>query len=167
MSFFEQYRMNMPIIAPSLALLTRWHMESLFVSERTWDTVLYGAPAAKSAVPRHADADEPFDPNDETSEAAVAWWLQWADYYVFPHVILFDSWAHLAEILRDVDLAAVSAAMREHNAREERDIVAAWRDVLGALPSRAARAASDAALAGKTFEERMDAIYGRGAWADY
>lgn len=167
MSFYEQYRMGIPLIAPSRALLTRWHMESLFVSERTWDTVLYGAPAAASALARHADADEPFDPNDETSAEAVGWWLQWADFYTFPHVILFDSWAHLGEVLAGVDLVAVSTAMRAHNDRQAADVADAWAGVLRALPPRAERDASDAALDGLGYDARMDAIYGKGAWADY
>jgi hypothetical protein len=167
MSFFEHYRAGVPILAPSLALLTQWHMDSLFVSERTWDTVLYGAPASASVLPRHADADEPFDPNDEPSREAVAWWLQWADYYVFPHVLLFDSWEHLAELLRGADLPAVSRAMLAHAGALEAQLAQEWGSVLRALPSRQARAEADARLAGLGFDERMDAIYGKGKWAEY
>jgi hypothetical protein len=167
MSFFEHYRAGVPILAPSLALLTQWHMDSLFVSERTWDTVLYGAPASASVLPRHADADEPYDPNDETSREAVAWWLQWADYYVFPHVLLFDSWEHLGELLRGADLPAVSRAMLAHAGALEAQLAQEWGSVLRALPSRQARAEADARLAGLGFDERMDAIYGKGKWAEY
>ena len=39
--------------------------------------------------------------------------------------------------------------------------------VLRALPSRQARAEADARLAGLGFDERMDAIYGKGKWAEY
>jgi hypothetical protein len=78
MSFFEQYRMGLPIIAPSLKLLVRWHMEHWLVSERTWDMTREGRRGTGSALPRHPDAAElPYDPNDDTDEVAVAWWLQW------------------------------------------------------------------------------------------
>ena len=167
MSFFEQYRMNIPIIAPSLTLLTRWHSESLFVSERTWDTVLYNSPADKSVLPKHADADEPFDPNDEGNIEAIRWWLQWADYYVFPHVILFDSWADLTEQLKTIDLAAVSAKMKVANVRIEKNIVNEWTDVLKQIPSRAVLEESDRVLNGMGFDDRMNHIYGKGEWAEY
>lgn len=167
MSFYEMYRMGIPQIAPSLALLSRWHMESLFVSERTWDTVLYSAPASSSVLQRHADADEPFDPNDETSAEAVAWWLQWADFYTFPHVVLFDSWAHLAELLATVDLAKVSADMRAFNEKQEAEIAGAWAGVLRAIPPHAERVSSDVALESMDFTARMNAIYGAGEWAQY
>jgi hypothetical protein len=167
MSFFEQYRMGIPIIAPSLSLLTRWHMESLFVSERTWDTVLYNKPASKSVLPRHPEADEPFDPNDETSEEAVRWWLQWADYYVFPHVILFDSWADLTEKLNTVDFEKVSADMKEVNERTEADIRVAWTDVFSALPAHQDLLEADKRIETMGYDQRMDFIYGKDQWANY
>jgi hypothetical protein len=167
MSFFEHYRAGVPILAPSLQLLTQWHMETLFVSERTWDTVLYSAPAAGSALPRHAEADEPFDPNDETSREAVAWWLQWADYYVFPHVILFDSWEDLARKLQGADLAAVSRAMLAHARAQEAELAQLWAGVLRGIPTQQQRAEGEARLAGLGFDQRMDAIYGKGKWAEY
>jgi hypothetical protein len=43
-----------------------------------------------------------------------------ADFYTFPHVILFDSWEDLVTKLQTTDLRAVSAAMQEHNARQVR-----------------------------------------------
>ena len=165
MSFFEQYRMGIPIIAPSLTLLTRWHAESLFVSERTWDTVLYNKPSKSSVIPRHADADEPFDPNDEENPEAIRWWLQWSDYYVFPHVILFDSWSHLTEILETIDLEAVSAKMKIANANIEEDIMSAWTDILKNIPISSHSETDEIKNMG--YEERMNHFYGIGKWADY
>jgi hypothetical protein len=167
MSFFEHYRMGVPLLAPSLELLTRWHMAHGMVSERTWDTVLANAPAGGSVLPRHPDADEPFDPNDEHSEEAVRWWLQWSDFYVFPHVILFDSWEDAAQKLAAVDLTAVSRSMRAFSDEQEAAVKEQWAGLLRGLPSRAERDASDARLAGLTYDQRMDAIYGAGAWAQY
>ena len=194
--------MGIPLLAPSLRLLTQWHMQFGMVSERTWDTVLAGAPARGSVLPRHPAADEPFDPNDEYSEDAVTWWLQWSDWYVFPHVLLFDSWEDAAEKIASADLGAVSAAMRDFSAQQvraraaaaaaaaprfffflcprapllltaprrstqERNVTEQWAALLRGLPSREERAASDARLAGLSYEARMDALYGAGQWAEY
>ncbi len=167
MSFFEHYRMGVPILAPSLALLTEWHMAYGMVSERTWDTVLANAPAGGSVLPRHPDADEPFDPNDEHSAEAVRWWLQWADFYVFPHVILFDSWEDAAAKLAAADLAAVSRAMLSFSAVQEVAVREQWAALLRGLPPRAEREASDARLAALNYDQRMDAIYGARNWAEY
>ena len=36
MSYFEHYRMGLPLFFPSLAFLTELHWEHAVVSERTW-----------------------------------------------------------------------------------------------------------------------------------
>jgi hypothetical protein len=103
MSFYEQYSMGIPILAPTARLLAEWHMQYRMVSELTWSLV-FGSASRKGVIPRHPsvlEADEPFDPNDEDNEAAVRHWLGFADFYTFPHIILFDSWEDLASILRE------------------------------------------------------------------
>jgi hypothetical protein len=77
MSFFEQYRMGVPIIAPSQRLMARWHIEYGLVAERTWDMTFRHRRGLRSVLPQHPHSDIPFDPNDDTDEAAVAWWIQW------------------------------------------------------------------------------------------
>ena len=42
-----------------------------------------------------------------------------------------------------------------------------WEALLRGLPSKEERAASDARLAGLNYDQRMDAIYGKGQWAEY
>jgi hypothetical protein len=114
MSFYEQYSMGIPILAPSARLLTEWHMQYRMVSELTWSLV-FGTASRKGVIPRHPsvpEAEEPFDPNDEDSEAAVRHWLGFADFYVYPHIVLFDSWADLAEKLREESCAQARAEVR-------------------------------------------------------
>jgi hypothetical protein len=167
MSFFEHYRMGIPILAPSLGLLTRWHMDMRMVGERSWDMAFYHRVSNGSVLPRHPTAIAPYDPNDDTDPASVAWWLQWSDYYTFPHVILFDSWQDLLDKLNGVDLAAVSAAMHAYSAAQEAELALTWRRILASLPSRQERAASDARLHGLSYEQRMDTLFGSQGWADY
>ena len=54
---------GIPILAPSLSLLVKWHLEYRMVKERTWDTVAALSPQHASVVPRHPDANEtePYD----------------------------------------------------------------------------------------------------------
>lgn len=167
MSFFEHYRMGIPILAPSLRLLTRWHIGMRMVGERSWDMAFYRRVSNGSVLPRHPAASAPYDPNDDMDPAAVAWWLQWSDYYTFPHVVLFDSWQDLLDKLNSVDLAAVSAAMRAHSAAQEAELARTWSGILAGLPSRTQRAASDASLHGLSYEQRMDTLFGPQGWADY
>ena len=50
MSLFEQYRMCVPLFFPSLNLLTHWQYPCGLVSERTWDSTLYGKKANESNI---------------------------------------------------------------------------------------------------------------------
>ena len=49
----------------------------------------------------------------------------------------------------------------------EAEALETWAGVLRGLPRHQDRAAQDAALAGLSFEDRMDRIYGKGKWAEY
>jgi hypothetical protein len=173
MSFYEQYQMGLPIFAPSLDLLTQWHLEYIMVSERGWGMRRQGG----SIVPRHPQArsDLIHDPYDDMTAAAVRAWLSFGDYFLFPHVILFDSWEDLADMLVAVDFRAVSAAMLRYAAKHEQELVEKWDKTLSRLASRPALIDAlidrlDSTLVEdveKDYTARMDAIYGKGKWDAY
>jgi replicative DNA helicase len=88
------------------------------------------------------------------------YWLQFADFYSFPHVILFDSWAHLAAKLESVDFAEVSSKMCDYNAKELTRIAAQWEEVLGKVQQSSSTKES-------SYAQAMDAVYGVAQWAEY
>lgn len=165
MSFYEQYRMGIPIIVPSLDLLTRWHMDMLMVSERCWKL------RKGSIVDRHPESKQKYDPNDDKSYAAVSHWLQYSDYYIFPHVILFDSWDDLLMKLKEADLVALSAKMKEYSRRLEEMIVDRWDAVLdqAATARHKALPLDGQYPAGleEDYASRMNAVFGKDSWAAY
>ncbi|RYE85583.1 MAG: hypothetical protein EOO65_00035 [Methanosarcinales archaeon] len=156
MSFFEQYTMGIPIIVPSHALLTKWHLQYGLVSELTWDLVVHGE-ARNSSVPQHDDADEPFDPNQAAHPNAVSYWLRFADYYTFPHIIYFDDWDDLVRVLTTVDLNAVSRAMLDAGARLRHDVARKWKTVFDSIIPASARPSMRHLT---SYEDAMKAIYG-------
>lgn len=166
MSFYEQYNMGIPLLAPSLSLLTQWHMDYLMVSERTWDTVLQGSPKRSSAIPRHAsvaDSEEPFDPNDEFNKEAVSHWLSYSDFYHFPHIILFDSWQDAVDKLAAADLEDISRKMLQHSKAVEQELVTTW----GKIFKDISKVQSRKPLSDVSYHERMNSLYGEGKWSDY
>jgi hypothetical protein len=145
MSFYEQYRMGVPIFVPSLELLTRWHMEFLFVSERGW---FMKRKLGLSVIERHRSQNDlgrdaagyhpecrhtDCDPYDDYSYAAVRHWLSLAEYYQYPHVLTFNTWEELIYKLRTTNLRAVSADMRAHAKKVERDTLESWTHVLATV----------------------------------
>mmetsp|Transcript_81970 Transcript_81970/g.220124 ORF Transcript_81970/g.220124 Transcript_81970/m.220124 type:complete len:153 (+) Transcript_81970:3040-3498(+) len=130
MSFFERRAMGIPVLAPSLNLLVDWHMRYGLVYERNtdWGSAgsrqgsLFGPHSnASASVRRH-------DPNDERDPAAVREWLARADIYTWPHVVHFDSWDHLVELLGgSLDLNATSRRILAHHEALEEQVSWHWK----------------------------------------
>ena len=123
MSFFELYRLSIPLLVPSQTLLLSWISEHGLLWER-----VYGNPPRDSLLP---PTDMP-SPNSNKIED-IARWISLYDIYqtgVFPHLLEFDSWTDAVLIVRTVDLATVSFKMREHNIAEFARIGELWDGVL-------------------------------------
>jgi len=124
MSFFEYYRLGIPLFVPSARLLTKWHMKYNILNERTWDLVNeMHIKQCSSIIPRsssHSNTTRTdttgttttntdtigtesnlfqYDPNDECSQDAMYHWIKLSDYYQFPHIIQFNSLTELVRLL--------------------------------------------------------------------
>ena len=123
MSFFELYRLGIPLFAPSLQLLLKWELAAAVMSERVYWRYA-PSPLRSPTTPT---------PNSRTDRHALEHWLPLSDYYVYPHVQYFDSAPDLVEKLQSVDLVAVSAAMARHSREMRPAMHAKWRAVLDKL----------------------------------
>lgn len=132
MSFFEFYRMEIPMFVPCPELLAEWHLTIGAISERTWANVL-GWPVGQSAVSRHPNSTSILlsDPNNEYGREAVLEWIKLADFYTVEHIITFKSWDHLTTLLQTTDLRSVSKRMREYSNTVLKDLEKNWDIVLG------------------------------------
>lgn len=129
MTFFELYRMNVPILTPSRKLLAQWHINHGTMDQLTWMRI-HQQPSVPSPVPRHAcAADMEFDPNDDTNRTVVEHWLQHADYFVFPHVLHFDALADIPRLLETTDLMQVSRLMTAYNIKQKAEIIETWKSL--------------------------------------
>jgi hypothetical protein len=136
MSILEQHRAGIPIIVPSLALLSEWHLHHGIVFQRVWATV-FGSESLKSAVAGHNESRHgALDPNAEKDATAIAHWLAFSDFYTLPHVLTFDSFEHLVHIVDHTDWAAVSARMRGFNVQQRHQLLEAWTIRFRSLPPR-------------------------------
>ncbi len=67
----------------------------------------------------------PYSPNSD-DPSALKYWLQFADYYMWPFVTTFDSYDDLVKKLKAADLPAISRKMRAHNLVRETDLLNNW-----------------------------------------
>ena len=130
MSFFEYYRMGIPLFVPSKDLLLKWDDEYDVVDERIYghirrDDAGGGALSRGTAV--HDERESLPDPN---IKANFKHWIHLCDFYVFPHVQYFDSWEDLVGKLQSVDAKGVSRAMLKYSNEQRPKLVEKWRKVM-------------------------------------
>jgi len=86
MSFFEYYRMGLPIYSPSVELLTKWHLDHKIINQKTWHMVLHHQPGQGSPLPPHKDSPTQLDPNKDADYESVKYWNSFGDLYQWPHI---------------------------------------------------------------------------------
>nr|CAG4717791.1 unnamed protein product [Naegleria fowleri] len=113
-SFFDFFRMNIPMFVPSKKLLAKWEMEFKILTDVQH---LYS--------PKFISQ---YGVNNNVSQT-LDYWLGFCDFYVFPHVIHFDNWNHLHELLTSTDLVKVSERMNNFNKQQRTELKKAWARV--------------------------------------
>ena len=126
-SLTEQYRMNIPMFFPSIDLAVKWHLEYQFIRQRTWDG--YREKKSTGSTIKGVDKNMP-DPNNDIDESAIRYWLQFADFYQWPHLVYYDSIEDLVDKLSSVNLTALSARMNDYNTLVKKYVRKQWSDIL-------------------------------------
>lgn len=126
-SLTEQYRMAVPMFFPSLDLLVKWQLEFQVVKQRTWAGYMMRK-STSSLIPGLMD-NVP-DPNNDVDEAAIRYWLRFADYYQWPHMLYYDSVDDLVQKIIKTNLTEVSENMKQYNEEVRKKIKDTWSDIL-------------------------------------
>ena len=129
----ELYRANIPLLAPSLRFLLQWDRNFSFLFER-----IYGFPERLSdddAMPAKLDSIRPsVNPNPNAISAdSLEFWVGLFDVFHFPHVIHFDSFDELVQLLHTTDFHRIHQEQRRYNLAEELRIVQLWKDAFSSL----------------------------------
>lgn len=131
MSFFEQYRMNIPLFVPTQELLSRWVYEFNAMPVRRWNWYGKWRQANASIVPQPAQNSVP-SPNS-MDKHAIRYWMKFCDYYHFPHITYYKSIPDLVKLLGRItkeDLLQISERMRLFNIQDEKGLRSTWRKIL-------------------------------------
>ena len=105
------------------------------MNERTWDGVYHrhGKRLSKSSVVSHASQSHVPDPNNERDEAAIRYWIKFADFYQMPYITYSDSVRDLADKLSKttlLQLRQISARMKKYNANVLKEVMPKWKQIL-------------------------------------
>ena len=163
MSFFEYYRMGIPLFVPSKDLLLEWDDKYDVVSERIYGHVEREYDARSRAYRMQARADGAGKKKDERDrlpnpnvKTNFKHWIHLCDFYVFPHVQYFSSWEDLVGKLQKANMQGISKAMLRYSDEQRPILVEKWRDVMRkiARPSR-----EGARVVPTDFDEAVKELY--------
>ena len=129
-SLFEHYRMNIPLFFPSLNLLAKWQFKYMALSNRTCGGLKAGKRSTTSSIPGTIHMDGIPDPNDDTDIFAIKYWLQYADFYQWPHITYYESAGDLVQKLRSVNLKEISKKMKRFNKKAKKELLYSWSSIL-------------------------------------
>ena len=84
---------------------------------------------------RHPTSLHPYSPDKQASvdPEAEYYWLQFSDFYEWPHITYFDSYDQLEEILDNMNFSAIHDKMLDENKRRERVLKYNWCKVISKM----------------------------------
>jgi hypothetical protein len=151
MSFFEFYKMGVPIFVPSLDFMMKLQKD-LVMHQLSWNCVSWaGNLKCEDGSAIHGVQDNP-DPNLVRDGKSNEHWIPYADYYTFPHIQYFDDYDDLAEKISSVNLKNVHKQMMHFNEERREKLDTKWRKILG-------RTSSNDVRAFETWDEAMEYYY--------
>lgn len=134
----EFYRMNIPLFVPSLELLTRWQTNYGIIVHMNWQRIArHINPSALTSMPGKVSIP---NPNDDRNKDSVGFWLNYADFYTWPHTIRFHSIQDLVKKLQDYStsgkLTEVSRKMAHYNKEAKMHIKKRWELILRSMQNK-------------------------------
>ena len=83
-------------------------------------------------LPNSTNSIHVYSPNIDCSEDVESeqYWLQFSDFYDWPHIQHFDSYDHLKDMLLHSDLRAIHKAMQQEMEIRREQVVAEWCKII-------------------------------------
>ena len=127
-SITDFYAAKIPIFVPSVELMKEWNI----LHDRI-DTSYYCEMNKEHILPSKYTTHR-FNPNEDTWDH-FKYWVNFADYFEWPFITIFQSWNDLFHKLETLDLKAISQNMEKHNKIREADLLINWCKLIKSLNS--------------------------------
>jgi len=137
----ELYALGVPLFIPSIKFYMNYYNEKYktfgFGSDRTMTKPPYckSNPELEHRTrPKIGSPNSihPYSPNVDILEDVESenYWLQFADFYDWPHIQYFDDYEHLKKLLMKTNFEAVHSAMKKELLVKKDKVVKAWCDII-------------------------------------
>ena len=137
----ELYALGIPIFAPSIKFYMNYYNPKLNFTGLGWDRTSTSHPYCSSDPKleqkmrpelQSLKSIHPYSPNIDLSEDAESenYWLQFSDFYDWPHIQHFDDYAHLKKLLFHTNFKAVHEAMKNELSIRKTHVINRWCDMV-------------------------------------
>ncbi|XP_052223025.1 uncharacterized protein LOC127838925 [Dreissena polymorpha] len=127
----EFYSLNIPLFVPSAKY---FKTNGNFGSDRTSTTAPYcdNDPDLWWKMPSHPSSPHSYNPNAEYAQdpEAEMYWLQFSDFYDWPHIQYFDDGSDLNRKLQTADFIAIHKSMKAQNEIRKHELLQQWCKLL-------------------------------------
>ena len=124
------YSSAIPIFAPSLTFYQNYYDDYSKQFSLGWDRTVN--PRMKRVVEKQMRQNEttyhPYSPNIDYLEDVESemYWLQFSDFYDWPHIQYFNNYKHLKHILLNSNFTSISTAMKKELVYRKRQVTLGW-----------------------------------------
>eukprot|EP00668_Euglena_longa_P004810 GGOE01005634.1.p1 GENE.GGOE01005634.1~~GGOE01005634.1.p1 ORF type:complete len:446 (-),score=107.29 GGOE01005634.1:379-1692(-) len=126
-SITELYAMGIPLFVPSIEMMVQNHW---LVDYSILDPAYCGP--QMSFPPKHPSSRHPCSP-DFREPIAQAYWLQFADYYQWPHITVFRHYNDLIDKLEKSNFFDIHQRMLEANEQRRTDLLEKWQSIISQI----------------------------------
>ena len=122
----ELYSLAIPLFVPSIKF---YKSVNSFGHDRSSTSAFYcNNKHLNSEVKPHPTSSHPYNPNVEADEDAESeyYWLQFADFYQWPHITYFDDFKDLEKKLDSADFGRIHQGMLTENERRKKQLLDNW-----------------------------------------
>lgn len=124
-SISDVYALNIPIFVPAIEYLFK---HKITHDRRSGSRTYCGDEKNHKSINTTLSPHYPNEPNSDDFPD-FEYWMQFADYFVWPHVTVFESNEDLIHKLNTLDLNEISDKMRQHNELREADLLNNWCEI--------------------------------------
>ena len=138
----ELYSSAVPIFAPSLKFYQGFYDPTVMQFSLGWDRTITRwfktivkcdlNPMVEKWMRQNQTSYHPYSPNVDYLEDVESemYWLQFSDFYDWPHVQHFDDYAHLKRLLLNANFTALSEAMKKELGLRKQQVTSGWCNVI-------------------------------------
>ena len=126
----EFYSLSIPLFVPSMKFYRTYHQ---FGSDRSSLSSYYcKKPELNDQMKPHPSSLHPYSPNVEGSKdwEAEYYWLQFADFFFWPHITYYDDFKDLEKKLKQADFNKIHQLMVEEVERKKKSLLNTWCNVI-------------------------------------